>query len=237
MEGRERGKRQRRLHATRARERFFTRAAKRSLVKNARSARILHSRPIKKEAPPFRVEPLFFNGRAVWRIDEPSQVFDYIDIYSLPTQLIIPEAVRLYQSGLTLREVSKELGISKTKVRATLILQDVVLRPPNGPEQKRIPKSKRLHTGVTPYGYTRLQGNLVVDPKEIVVVRLILRLRQSGKTLWDIANHLTSQGYKNRSGTAWEHSLVRNVINRHKDGLAEVENQIRLSIESKGKNL
>ena len=152
------------------------------------------------------------------------------------THEITAETTRLYESGLTLREVRKQLGVSKNTVRKTLVQNGIVLRPPNGPAQKKIPKSKRLHTGVTPYGYTRLQGSLVVDPKEIVAVRIILKLRQSGKTLWDIANHLSSQGYKNRSGTAWEHSLVRNVINRHKDGLAEVENQIRLSIESKGKH-
>jgi hypothetical protein len=177
-----------------------------------------------------------FNGRACFSNYRIIQPLEFIDFYSYKLDGIIAEAASLYASGLTLREVGRLLNVSKSSVRKTLLQQGIVLRPPNGVEQKKIPKSKRAYVGVTPYGYARLHGTLVVDPKEIVIVRQILKLRQSGKTLWAIAHHLNDQGYKNRSGTPWEHSLVRNIITRHKDGLAEVENQIRLSIESKGKN-
>ena len=133
-----------------------------------------------------------------------------------------------------MREVGKELGLSKNAIRRTLIQQGVALRPPNGPEQKKVPTANKLHTGVTPYGYARLQGRLVVDAKEIVIVRLILKLRLSGKTLWAIAHYLNDLGFKNRSGSPWEHSLVRNIIKRHEGGLDEIENQIRRSINPKG---
>lgn len=178
---------------------------------------------------------LSYYGRACFPNYRNSQPLEYIEFSSSKLSVIIEEAATLYDSGLTLREVARLLGASKTSVRKTLLQQGIVLRPPNGPEQKKISKSKRIHIGVTPYGYARLNGGLVVDPKEIVLVRLILRLRQSGKTLWAIAHQLTAQGYKNRSGTAWEHSLVRNIINRHKGDLVEVENQILQSTQTKGK--
>ena len=172
------------------------------------------------------------NGRAVEIIDEPSQFHDYIEFSSSTTQGIMEEAANLYDSGLTLRETAKELGVSKTLVRKTLLQQGIDLRPPNGPELKKVPAADKLHIGVTPYGYARLQGRLVMDPKEIVIVRLILKLSQTGKTLWDIAHHLNGAGYKNRSGTAWEHSLVRNIINRHKDNPNRVEEEICKSLRS-----
>jgi hypothetical protein len=135
-----------------------------------------------------------------------------------------------------LREIASFLEVSKNSVRLALLQQGIVLRPPNGPQQKRVPKAERVHVGVAPFGYARLNGGLVMDPKEIAVVRLILKWRQSGKTLWAIAHQLTAQGFKNRRGTDWEHSLVRNIVKRHKDGLDEVENQIRQSTQSKEKN-
>lgn len=192
--------------------------------------------PNQSESPHSHSEQGLSNGRACFPNYRISQPLEFIDFYSYKLDGITAEAASLYDSGLTLREVGRLLNVSKTSVRKALLLQGIVLRPPNGEEQKKIPKSKRTYVGVTPYGYARLHGTLVVDPKEIVIVRQILKLRQSGKTLWAIAHHLNDLGYKNRSGTPWEHSLVRNIINRHKDGLAEVENQIRSSIKSKGKN-
>jgi hypothetical protein len=74
-----------------------------------------------------------------------------------------------------------------------------------------------------------------MDPKEIEVVQLILKLREAGKTLWAIAHHLNDLGYRNRRGTLWEHSLVRNIAVRHKGKIEELEKRIQEVTQPKGK--
>lgn len=149
------------------------------------------------------------------------------------THRIIENLAVLYASGLTLREIAKQFDVSKNSVRKTLLLQGIALRPPNGDQQKKMKGPGSRHVGVSPYGYARLRGKLVVDPHEIEIVRLVLKLRQTGKTLWDIAHYLNNLGHKNRRGTAWEHSLVRNIINRHEGNLERIEEEIWESVNSR----
>ncbi len=151
------------------------------------------------------------------KIDEPLYFHDFIELSHSSAHRIIENAAELYHSGLTLREIAKRLVASKTAVRKTLLLQGVELRQPNGGRQRKNREPSAPHIGVTPYGYTRLQGRLIPDANEMENVRLILELRHQGKSLGDIAKYLNVLGLKNRRGTPWEHSLVRNVIKRYPD--------------------
>lgn len=58
-----------------------------------------------------------------------------------------------------------------------------------------------------------------MDAREIEIVHSIMELWTSGKSYSAIAAHLNGLGLKNRRATPWEHSLVRSIVERHKDKL------------------
>lgn len=65
-------------------------------------------------------------------------------------------------------------------MRETLVKNGMSLRNPMNGNARHI---NRLHTkrgGSTPYGYAYLDGQFLVDPKEQIVVRKILKFHQSG---------------------------------------------------------
>jgi hypothetical protein len=142
------------------------------------------------------------------------EVHDKIDLFHLGAQGIFQKAGPLYASGRSLRDISKELGISKTTLRKTLIEGGVDLRPSNRSLRDLPARTTRPHVGVAPYGYCVIHGKLVEVPKEQQTVHLILRLRSEGKSLTAIATHLNARKVKPRTAKKWDHSIVRSIIQR-----------------------
>ena len=60
-------------------------------------------------------------------------------------------------------------------------------------------------------------GRLILDAREIEIVHLVMNLWTAGQSYSAIAAHLNGLGLKNRRATPWEHSLVRSIVERHKD--------------------
>ena len=119
--------------------------------------------------------------------------------------------------------ISKELNRSKTFVRKTLLESGVDLRPScQFPELKK-KAPKKYHSGVAPFGYRCLRGRLILDAREIEIVHSVMNLWNSGKSYCAIARQLNGQRIKNRKGTPWEHSLVRSIVERHKDKSLNLE--------------
>ncbi len=114
-----------------------------------------------------------------------------------------------------MREISKELGVSKTALRKILIDGGTDLRPSNRSLRDTPKQSARTHVGVAPYGYCVIHGKLVGVPKEQQIVRLIMRLKSEGKNLMAIAAHLNRHKIKPRTAKKWDHSIVRSIIQRH----------------------
>jgi hypothetical protein len=56
-----------------------------------------------------------------------------------------------------------------------------------------------------------------MDAREIEIVQLVLNFWTAGQSYSAIAKHLNNQGIKNRKATPWDHSLVRSIVERHKD--------------------
>lgn len=73
-------------------------------------------------------------------------------------------------------------------------------------------KSINKRGGHTSYGYAYLDGQLLVDPKEQIVVRKILKLHQSGMSGNAIANELNHQKIPSRTGKAWRPCVVIRII-------------------------
>jgi site-specific DNA recombinase len=76
-------------------------------------------------------------------------------------------------------------------------------------------RSKRC--GHTPYGFAYLDGQLVVDPKEHLIVRKIIKFHQSGKSNQSIADELNNQKIPTRLKGKWQKSVIHSIIKRHKE--------------------
>jgi len=97
-------------------------------------------------------------------------------------------------------------------VRETQVKNGMSLRNPLNGNARHI---DRLHTkrgGSTLYGYAYLDGQLLLDPKEQIIVRKILKLHQSGMSGNAIANELNDQIIPSRTGKTWRPCVVRRNI-------------------------
>jgi hypothetical protein len=100
-------------------------------------------------------------------------------------------------------------------VREALKKKGMALRNPQGGNASKIDRTKNKRGGHTPYGYAYLDGQLLLDPKEQIVVRKILKLHQSGLSGNAIARELNNQKIPSRNGKSWCPSVVRGIIKNH----------------------
>lgn len=77
-------------------------------------------------------------------------------------------------------------------------------------------KSARAFLGSVPYGYAIPDGKLVIDPKEIKIVRHIMALHQKGVSFNAIAKTLTAQKVPSKTGRQWNDKTVARIIRRTK---------------------
>lgn len=142
-------------------------------------------------------------------MSEQTYAHDFIDIFKHQRYGISEKAADLYRSGHSLNEISQSLDIPRTSIRKAILQADAAIRPQG--------KWKNgLFRGAPPYGFVVIAGKLVEDPREQKVVRHIMRLWQSGKSLNAIAQTLNRQKIRPRRGKAWEHSTIRFIVNRNK---------------------
>lgn len=66
--------------------------------------------------------------------------------------------------------------------------------------------------GKPPIGYKVVDGELVVEPKEAEIVRLVFKLRKEGGTLIGIANELNERGYRTKAGNLFPHSSIKTIL-------------------------
>lgn len=124
------------------------------------------------------------------------------------------ECVLLYGKGLSLRDIGKELNISKNKVRKTLLEMGVELRPsdptPEEVSRWRIRKTK----APPPFGYCYFQGELVKNPIEYDALLKIHRQWKTGKDANEITRYLNGKKIKPRKAKEWHNKAVRKIIAR-----------------------
>lgn len=66
----------------------------------------------------------------------------------------------------------------------------------------------------TPFGFDAIDGRLVEVKKEALIVAEILRMRDAGASLAEIAEDLNGRGIEGKRGGRWYASTVRYLINR-----------------------
>ncbi len=120
----------------------------------------------------------------------------------------------LYESGLSLRQIGKRTGQSRTKVLTELRKAGVTIRDfSRGSKQKHDP-TQVMKSGTTPFGFTYLEGKLVMEPSEYRVVLEMNRHWQSGLSLRAIARILNDRGVATRFGKKWNHEVIKHIIER-----------------------
>lgn len=68
--------------------------------------------------------------------------------------------------------------------------------------------------GSPAFGQRSIDGELVDDPEECLVIELIRRHHKSGKSLQKIADWLNEQGYTTKRGLPWQRISVKRVLDR-----------------------
>ena len=75
-------------------------------------------------------------------------------------------------------------------------------------------KAKGEVYAATPFGFDAIEGRLVEVKREAKIVGEILRQREAGASLADIANNLNANGIEGKRGGRWFPSTVRYLIQR-----------------------
>jgi site-specific DNA recombinase len=68
--------------------------------------------------------------------------------------------------------------------------------------------------GSPKFGEIAIGGELVSNADELKVIEIIRRHHKSGKSLRAIADYLNNHGYKPKRAAKWQHTSVKNVIDR-----------------------
>ncbi len=155
------------------------------------------------------------SGGAEVSTDEPFYQHDFIELSPRTPSRIYEKCAPLYESGLSIRDIEERTGIPKTTVRETLKKKGMALRNPLNGNASTIDRTKSKRGGHTPYGYAYLDGQLLIDPKEQIIVRKILKLNQSGLSGNAISRELNNQKLPSRNGKSWSPSVVRGIIKNH----------------------
>ena len=151
---------------------------------------------------------------------------DIIEFLQSPATSNFAQFHELYLKGLSLRQISIDTGFPKSTIRKVLVLNNVVLRTNEKIQNSEQKKPQRTFLGGIHYGYTALDGKLVIDPKEVKIVRKILGLYQNGISFNAISKELNKQKIPSKLGKNWSDVSVASVIRKHlnkneKDGKNE----------------
>lgn len=125
--------------------------------------------------------------------------------------------IKYYQDGLSLREIQRRGGGSKTKIRQTLIETGVEIRSFDKDSPIKPDLAKVMRSGATPYGFCYLDGKLVLDNREQQVIHRILEMVANGVSYRGIAKALNEQNVRTRFGKIWRHEVVKQVYIRNKE--------------------
>ena len=87
--------------------------------------------------------------------------------------------------------------------------KNITLRTSKGRECKA--KVGGYSGGRAPYGYRVLNGQLVINPDEEPIVRMVFDGLDAGKTLWAIADSINDAGFSTRNGGKFRESNVRSI--------------------------
>lgn len=129
---------------------------------------------------------------------------------------ISDEIVRLYQKGLSIRDIRKQTGKAISTIRGILVRKGIELRPKISIPASSSWKSVGKRNIRPPYGFCYFQGQVVPDQHEYENLLLIHRLWQESVNPNAIADKLNAKKIRPRSAATWNRNSVVNILERFK---------------------
>ena len=135
-----------------------------------------------------------------------------INIYYYYKMLLIKKDIKL----ISIAEDFGQFGVFANMLEAfTLCVaemerENITKRTSSG---RKVKAAKGGYSGGRPpYGYSPLNGKLIVVPEEAEVVRFVIESKDSGKTFQTICDALNDGGKTNRSGTKFSISTLQVIV-------------------------
>jgi site-specific DNA recombinase len=136
------------------------------------------------------------------------------------TKDMLDIAERLEKKGADLVSLSERIDTTTASGRMIFRMLAVLVEFEKEQigERTRMALAHKKANGETycgaPFGFDAIAGRLVAVKKESAIVADILKLRESGASLADIANSLNDKGIEGKRGGKWFPSTVRYLIQR-----------------------
>lgn len=140
---------------------------------------------------------------------------DFIQLEIRNYDKYLAQVAELYTSGNSLREISRIVDLSKTKVRDLVLRSGFPLRSMRNEKSQLVVGTRGKRNVKPPYGYWFLHGVVQKHPKEYLGVPEIVERWKSGQTMNSIATWLNRKGIKSPMNKKWSWNSVKNVISRH----------------------
>ena len=144
-------------------------------------------------------------------INEPAQTIDYIDFFPNRQSRILDQALPLFEKGHTFTEISNITGIPEATIRQKIQKHLGSSEYTTAMEKRR----KRALPSQAPYGFAKVGGQLLRDPREWHIVELMARLYKSGQSFNTIAKTLNEKAIPTRKAAVGRHDMVKKIIFRN----------------------
>jgi hypothetical protein len=131
--------------------------------------------------------------------------------------------VDLYETGLSINEIRKQIGKPKTTIRSILVQSGIELRSSVPLPFKRARRESGKGSIRPYYGFCYFQGQVVADQREYENLLLIHRLWKKGANPNSIANQLNAKMIPARRASHWNRNSVVKIIKRFEDGLVALK--------------
>ncbi|MFZ3229024.1 MAG: helix-turn-helix domain-containing protein [Pseudobdellovibrio sp.] len=147
-------------------------------------------------------------------LPEHLQIHKKIELSSFDRQVISETYSELYCKGLSLSDISKQTGKSKSVIQRSLTRAGIELR-----SNVAVPISKmKTEGGKTnirpPYGFCYFRGQIVPDQNEYENLMLIYRLWKANTNPNRISDQLNKKKIAPRIAKYWNRNSVANIITR-----------------------
>lgn len=158
------------------------------------------------------------NGDPSFPISECLQAIDFtsflIKINKRISSAEGQNAVEMYEKGMSLRDISLQLGMSKNGVRSSLLRAGQKLREriPNVTHKRSLKSGKQA--ALPYYGFCYFEGKIVKDPREFPTLQKIHRLWIQGRTIHQINLELNRAQLPSRTGKSWSWAAIQNIVAR-----------------------
>jgi hypothetical protein len=131
--------------------------------------------------------------------------------------MYVEKVAELYQAGHSLRDIAKQIDLSKAKIRNLVLRAGIPLRAVRD-EKGRLALGTRGKRGTKPpYGYWYLHGQLQRHPEDYPVVLEIIERCKAGQSRNSIATWLNRRGIRSPMNRKWSWNTVANILERLKN--------------------